>query len=282
MKELMLLIVVLLGSGGAAQAETGSADASDTGREVSLTGNPVQGGILFGKAPRGAQVMVNQLPLPVAGDGQFVVGIGRDEAGPLELIVITDRGRHAQSIDVVPRSFDIERIDGLPEQMVTPDPAVAERIAREAAAVAAARERRDDRTDFQGGFVWPAKGRLSGFYGSQRILNGEPRTPHYGVDVAAPTGDPVSAPAAGIITFAEPNLYFSGGTVILDHGLGVSSTFLHLSRIDVAVGQQVRQGTRLGAIGATGRATGPHLDWRMNVGSVRVDPQVLMGTQQPE
>ena len=125
--------------------------------------------------------------------------------------------------------------------------------------------------------MWPAKGRISGVYGSQRILNGEPRRPHYGVDVAAPVGTLVHAPADGLVTLANEDMFFSGGTLILDHGHALSSSFLHLSAILVKEGQRVRQGDPIAKIGATGRATGPHLDWRMNLGRDRLDPQLLVG-----
>lgn len=141
----------------------------------------------------------------------------------------------------------------------------------------AARRTDDPRLDFMQSFIWPSIGPISGVYGSQRILNGQPRRPHFGVDVAAPTGTPVRAPAAGIITLAHPDMYFSGGTVILDHGHGVSSSFLHLSRIHVQVGQRVEQGELIAEIGATGRVTGPHLDWRMNWFGQRIDPALLVG-----
>ena len=122
---------------------------------------------------------------------------------------------------------------------------------------------------------------MTGVYGSQRVYNGVPKSPHYGVDIASPTGTPVIAPAPGNISLVEPNLYYSGGTLILDHGHGLSSTFIHLSAVSVELGQRVEQGEKIGEIGATGRATGPHLDWRMNWFKVRVDPQLLMGDSSP-
>lgn len=142
--------------------------------------------------------------------------------------------------------------------------------------VASARALRDPRCDYVDGFAWPAEGRISGVYGSQRILNGEPRRPHFGLDIAADQGSPVYAPADGIITLAHPDLYFSGGTIILDHGQGLSSSFLHLSRVLVETGAAVKKGDLIAEIGATGRASGPHLDWRMNWLNRRVDPQLLL------
>jgi len=146
--------------------------------------------------------------------------------------------------------------------------------------VASARARRQAATYYATGFIWPAKGRISGVYGSQRVLNGTPARPHFGVDVAAPTGTPVYAPASGLITLTHPDMYFSGGTIVLDHGQGLSSTFLHLSEILVEAGTQVEQGDLIARIGMTGRASGPHLDWRMNWLDRRVDPQLLVKTSE--
>ena len=182
---------------------------------------------------------------------------------------------------MAPREYAIERVDGLPPATVTPDPEALERIRQEAELVATARARRDPRTDYAEGFAWPAGGRISGVYGSQRILNGEPRRPHYGLDIAAPTGSPVFAPADGIVTLVHPDMYFSGGTIVLDHGQGLSSTFLHLSRALVEAGTSVRKGDLIGEIGATGRASGPHLDWRMNWLDRKVDPQLLLSGEPP-
>ena len=178
-------------------------------------------------------------------------------------------------IEVAPREYRIQRIDGLPREKVTPPEAVLARIREEGARVAAARANDDPRTDFRDGFVWPLTGRISGVYGSQRVLNGEPRRPHFGVDVAAPTGTPVAAPADAVVRLADDDLYFSGGTLIMDHGHGLTSTFIHLSKILVEPGQRVRQGEVVAEVGATGRATGPHLDWRMNLFDARLDPQLL-------
>ena len=243
-----------------------------------LQGDAVQGGLIFGQADPGSTVTLDDRELLVSEEGRFLFGFGRDDTGSVALEV-REPGKAPvrRTLDIGSREYNIERVDGLPPATVTPPPEVLERTRREAALVAQARTRRDNRTDWGKGFTWPAQGRLSGFYGSQRVLNGEPRRPPYGVDVAAPTGTPVLAPAPGIVTLAEPDLYFSGGTLILDHGQGLSSTFLHLSAVSVAVGETVETGDKIGEIGATGRATGPHLDWRMNWYNKRVDPQPLAG-----
>jgi murein DD-endopeptidase MepM/ murein hydrolase activator NlpD len=181
-----------------------------------------------------------------------------------------------ESIEINASSYDIERVDGLPPSTVSPDPAAAARIMEEARMVATARQHRDKHAYYASGFSWPANGRISGVYGSQRILNGEPRNPHFGLDIAAPEGTDVFAPADGLITLTHPDMLLSGGTIILDHGQGLSSTFLHLSKILVEAGTFVHQGDLIARIGATGRASGPHLDWRMNWLDRRVNPQPLL------
>jgi murein DD-endopeptidase MepM/ murein hydrolase activator NlpD len=249
---------------------------------VELEGEPVQGGLIFGKTEPGATVYLDDTPVMVSADGEFVIGFGRDETGERRL-KITAAGAEEEviALPVASRDYDIERVDGLPPKTVTPDPKALERIRKEGAMVASARAKRDPRTDYEDGFAWPAGGRISGVYGSQRVLNGEPRRPHYGLDIAAPTGSPVHAPADGVITMVHPDMYFSGGTIILDHGQGLSSSFLHLSKILVEEGATVKKGDLVAEIGATGRASGPHLDWRMNWLDRRVDPQLLMNSEPP-
>jgi murein DD-endopeptidase MepM/ murein hydrolase activator NlpD len=250
---------------------------------VELTGEMVQGGLVFGKAKAGSTVQLDGEAVMVSPGGDFVIGFDRDETSERTLTIREPSGEaKTLTLAVAPRDYRIERVDGLPPKTVTPDPEAAERIRQDAAMVASARARRDQRTDYAQGFAWPAKGRISGVYGSQRVLNGEPRRPHYGLDIAAPTGSPVYAPADGVVTLAHPDLYFSGGTIILDHGQGLSSSFLHLSRILTTAGTEVKQGDLIAEIGATGRASGPHLDWRMNWLNRRVDPQLLMQDQPQE
>jgi len=244
---------------------------------LELSGSAVQGGLMFGAAPVGSTIKLDSVDVAVSKGGLFVIGFGRDETGVRQLLVTSPDGTSLQQpIPVLKRDYAIERVDGLPPSTVTPDPSVTERIQKEARLVSAARDHRDNEAYYANGFEWPAKGRISGVYGSQRVLNGEPRRPHYGLDIAAPTGTAVHAPADGLITFANPDLYFSGGTIILDHGQGLSSTFLHLSKVLVEAGTFVRQGDVIAEIGATGRASGPHLDWRMNWLDRRVNPEVLV------
>jgi murein DD-endopeptidase MepM/ murein hydrolase activator NlpD len=245
---------------------------------VALTGAFTQGGLVLGRTEPGSRVEFEGRPVHVSPDGLFLIGFGREAPPEALLRVTTPDGRVEQRrITVAARTYEIQRIDGLPEKMVSPDKALLARIAAEAAAVAHARAHDTEASWFAQGFVWPATGPISGVYGSQRILNGKPRQPHYGVDIAAPAGTPVGAPGEGIVVLAEPDLYLSGGTIIIDHGQGLSSTLMHLASVEVRVGDHVMPGERIGTVGATGRATGPHLDWRINLFDTRIDPQLVIG-----
>ncbi len=236
-----------------------------------------QGAMVLGKVPPGSRVEYAGRTLRTTGYGTVVFGIGRDEAGPVTVTVVRpDGSRSEASIAVSARDWPVQRVDGVPPKTVDPPPEIAERIRREQAQVVAARARDDDRADFAQRFAWPLQGRVSGRFGNQRVYNGKPGSPHSGMDIAAPTGTAVRAPAAGVVTFAAPDLYLTGGTVLLDHGFGISSNFLHLSRIDVKVGERIAQGQTIGAVGATGRATGPHLHWGMNWFDVRIDPLLVL------
>lgn len=259
------------------------AAACAMGSTLSLDGEPVQGALLIGRADPGTDVKINGVPVRVSDTGVFLVGFGRDAPAKARLdAVFPDGTREHRELRVAKREYDIQRIDGLPPKKVSPSEKDLVRIRKEYAQVRAARAQDDARQDFLGGFEWPAKGRISGVYGSQRILNGEPRRPHYGVDVAAPVGAIVRAPAAGVVTLAHDDMFFSGGTLIVDHGHGLSSTFMHLNAILVKEGDRVRQGDAIAEVGATGRVTGPHLDWRMNLGGNRLDPQLLVGPMTPQ
>jgi murein DD-endopeptidase MepM/ murein hydrolase activator NlpD len=243
----------------------------------------VQGALVIGRIAPQCEVRFGGRSLRVDADGTFVLGIGRDD--PPRLQVLTARPGEAakpHTLRVEARRWRIERVDGVPESTVNPPPAIAARIRDEQARVARARERDDARQDFRFGFVRPLAGRISGVYGSQRILNGTPKDPHYGLDIAAPTGTPFVAPAGGVVTFADADLFLTGGTLLVDHGHGLSSVFIHLSRLDVATGQRVEQGDVLGAVGATGRASGPHLHWGFNWFGVRLDPGLLLADPSPE
>ena len=244
---------------------------------LELRGELTQGSLLRGSVPAGSEIWLDGKTIMIGDDGNFAFGFSRDDKLTHQLKWRDPQGKnHEKSLILIPREYDIQRIEGLPSKMVSPPEAVLTRIKQANVQVAQARAKRDRRSDFAQNFIWPAQGPISGVYGSQRVLNGQPKRPHYGVDVAAPTGTPVYAPADGVVTLFVPDMYYSGGTMIIDHGLGVSSTFLHLSKGLVTVGDHIKQGQLVAEIGATGRVTGAHLDWRMNWMNVRLDPALLV------
>jgi murein DD-endopeptidase MepM/ murein hydrolase activator NlpD len=244
---------------------------------VELEGQFRQGGLIFGKATPGTKVSLDGRVLQVSPSGDFVFGFGRD-APPKAVLRIEWAGQVAEErkLDVSPRKYRIQRIDGLPKRMVTPPPEVLARIKRENASIAKVRSNDTPALHFRGRWLRPSIGKVTGVYGSQRVLNGKPRRPHFGIDFAAPVGTQVVAPAGGTVVLAHKDMYYTGGTIILDHGHGLTSAFLHLSALSVKQGDAVKRGQRIGAIGATGRATGPHLDWRINWFDKRVDPAFLL------
>jgi len=246
---------------------------------IDLEGRLTQGGMVWGNVVPGSAVTLDSDPLDVLADGTVFAGFGRDAAATSELVVSAEGGKCVQTLQIARRDYNIQRVEGVPQETVTPPPERMERIRRERELVRVAKGQALQRPDLlQGalaGFEWPAVGPISGVYGSQRIYNGEPRSPHYGVDVAMPAGTAVLAPTAGVVTLAEPDLFYSGGTIILDHGYRLSSSFLHLSKVLVEVGQEVKSGEVIGEIGSSGRATGAHLDWRMSWRAQRIDPQLL-------
>ena len=246
-------------------------------RATRLPATASQGAMVMGNTHPAAVVEYAGRSLRVTPYGTFVFGIGRDATGDVVLRIrqpATDWIEHR--VAITPRGWPVEQINGVPPATVNPPKAIAERIEREQARVVAVRTRDDARTGFAQAFTWPVQGRISGRFGNQRVYNGTPKSPHSGMDIAVATGTPVKAPADGVITFADPGLYLTGGTVVLDHGHGISSNFLHLSRIDAKVGDIVKQGDVIGAVGATGRATGPHLHWGMNWFDTRIDPLLVL------
>ena len=244
--------------------------------ELKLNGVLTQGSLVRGQLPAGSQVQLNGEKLRVNQQGKFVFGFDRESALNHTLSWVLPDGSNGQrDIVLTQREYNIQRIDGLDQKMVTPPNDVLARIRKDAVNVGKARGQVSELDAVFTGFVWPAEGPITGVYGSQRVLNGKPGRPHYGVDVGAPAGTKVVAPANGIVTLAD-DLYYSGNTVVLDHGMGVFSTFLHLDSMAVNVGDNVLQGDKVGEIGSTGRSTGPHLDWRINLLRQRLDPELLV------
>jgi len=277
------LTALLLGLGASGMEDpvgdliSASMDTDSSHELIRCRGEHRQGAILVCRTEPGAQVSLGDISVHSDADGWVVLGHDRD-ASPETMLRVTapDRTRHEQAIEVEQREYVIQRIDGLPPAMVTPAPETLERIRREGRIKAAAYTSRWEGAGFAEGFQWPATGRITGVYGSQRILNGEPRRPHYGLDIAAPTGTPVTAPASGVVTLADPDMYYEGGLIFIDHGQGFTGVFMHLDSVDVNVGDVVAQGQHIGTIGATGRVTGAHLDWRIKWHDRYIDPEDVL------
>ncbi len=250
--------------------------AAPAAAEVSLTGRLEQGGLVLGRTDPGSSVSLDGAPVRVATDGSFVIGFGRNAKSQARLSVRSPSGVVDERVLAIePRDWPTQRIDGLPEEKVAPDPQQLKRI-RDEAKLVAERRRRDSATvSFAGGFMAPADGVVSGVFGSQRILNGQPRAPHSGSDIAAPAGAPVRAAAAGIVSLIR-DLFFTGKTVMIDHGHGLSSIYAHLSATTVHEGDAIERGALIGRVGASGRATGPHLHWGVSWFDERLDPERVL------
>jgi murein DD-endopeptidase MepM/ murein hydrolase activator NlpD len=244
---------------------------------VTFEGEFKQGGLLIGQVQEGQTVSYQGKTLNLTTNNQFLLGLGRN-APAITSITINSQDQEPETItlEIAARQYNIQKIEGVPSKTVTPPTSDLQRIKQNASMVREARKLVSNKQDFLKGFIKPANGPVTGIYGSQRFYNGVPKRPHYGIDYAAPIGTAVIAPADGLVTFAHNDLFYSGGTLIIDHGHGLSSTFLHLSEILVKPDQQVTLGMEIAKIGATGRATGPHLDWRMNWLDQRIDPDLVL------
>lgn len=235
-----------------------------------------QGAVIIGQVSSGTQVEYRGRKLQLTSDGKFVIGLGRDAASTAVITTITNGKTKEHHYEVRAREYNIQRVEGVPQATVEPNKEQDERIAREAALVSSARKVDLPLDFFAQKFEWPLDGPISGVYGSQRIYNGVPKSPHYGVDIARPVGALVNAPAGGVVILVHTDMFLSGGTLIIDHGHGLSSTFIHLSKILVKEGDRVEQGQQIALVGQTGRASGPHLHWAMNWFDERVDPALLV------
>ena len=256
--------------------------AEDKPVRFSVTGALTQGSLAQGSAPPGSLVALDGRPLRVTADGRFAFGFGPDQTKPSLITVrYPDVGGDSRSFTPSPRQYEVQRVNGLPQKTVTPPPEVEARIAHEAETIYLARLNDSPGTDFLAGFDWPAPGIESGVFGSRRIDNGVPMAPHYGVDMAAPVGTPIHAPADGVVGISD-DYYLDGGFTLIDHGQGVSTSYLHQSKRLVRPGDAVKRGQPIGLIGATGRATGPHLHWAMNWFEVRLDPSLSTRKPKPD
>lgn len=238
-----------------------------------------QGDLVVGRVRPEAAVFMGDQRLPVGRDGLFVIGVERMHPADITVSARIGKVESRKTVRILARKWDIQRIDGLPRRYVHPDPAQAKRIEADNRRIEAVRTRPPSPEPWfmERGFIMPVRGRVSSIYGSQRILNGEPKSPHRGIDIAAPEGAPAKSPADGIVRLVAPGMFLMGNALIIDHGLGVQSTFIHLQRILVKEGDRVVQGQTVARVGKTGRASGPHLHWGLSAGTILVDPQRVVG-----
>ncbi len=246
-------------------------------KALEFKGSFIQGSFILGKTDTDSKVKIDKKEIKVSKEGYFVFGLGRDRKHDVKITIAKEGHKKTYIKKVFKRKYTIQRIDGLPPKKVTPPPDVYERIKDDNILIGKARKIDSSLVFFKDKFIYPIdKYIITGVYGSQRILNGKPRRPHYGIDFHAPEGTPVKAMMSGTVTLAEKDMYFTGGTIIFDHGHGISTLFMHMKDINVKVGQKVKQGEIVGTLGQSGRATGPHLDIRLNWFDVKLDPKTIL------
>jgi len=243
---------------------------------IEFTGKFVQGHFILGKTNPGSKIVIDKTEIKVSKDGYFVFGIDRDRKFDILITKIGNDKNEKITKKVFKRKYKIQKIDGLPENKVTPPESVYKRIKKENNAIGKARAINSDLNYFKNKFIMPVDGIITGVYGSQRILNGKPKWPHYGIDIAAKQGTHIISSGNGIVTMAEDDLYYTGGTIIMDHGHGISTIYSHLENVLVSVGDKINQGDIIGTVGSTGRSTGPHLDFRINWFQTRLDPMTVI------
>ena len=261
MKKLLLLIAIVFSTNVFA---------------VEFKGKFLQGHFIIGITDPGSKIIVDKKEVRVSEEGFFVFGIDRDRKFDVTITKITNGKKEKIIKTVLKRKYNIQRIDGLEESKVTPPESVYKRIKKENNAIGEARAINSDLNYFKNKFIMPVEGIITGVYGSQRILNGKPKWPHYGIDIAADQGTHIKSSANGIVTMAEDDLYYTGGTIIMDHGHGISTIYSHLENVLVSVGDKINQGDIIGTVGSTGRSTGPHLDFRINWFQTRLDPMTVI------
>ena len=260
-KSLLLIIIILFSSNSFA---------------VEFEGKFIQGHFIVGKTDPKNKIIIDKKEVKVSKEGYFVFGIDRDRKYDIQITNISSSKKEKIIKKILKREYKIQRIDGLPENQVTPPEEVLNRIKEENNKIGEARAINSDLIFFKNKFIMPVEGIITGVYGSQRILNGKPRWPHYGIDIAADKGTKIKSSGAGVVTMAEEDLYYTGGTIIMDHGHGISTIYSHLEDVFVKVGDQINQGDIIGTVGSTGRSTGPHLDFRINWFQTRLDPMSVL------
>ena len=243
---------------------------------IEFKGKFLQGHFIVGITEPEAKIIIDKKEIKVSNDGYFVFGIDRDRKFDIIITKKINGKKEIVTKKVLKRKYNIQRIDGLEESKVTPPESVYKRIKEENNKIGKARAINSDLPFFKNQFIMPVKGIISGVYGSQRILNGKPKWPHYGIDIAAKKGTKIKSSATGVVTMAEPDLYYTGGTIIMDHGHGISTIYSHLETLNVKVGDEILQGDIIGTVGSTGRSTGPHLDFRINWFQTRLDPMSVI------
>ncbi len=270
MKNLLMFILSTL-------PYTVSSETITLNPNTQLQGEFIQGGLIRGKTLANNRIFLDEKPIRTTPEGQFAFGFGRDATKTSTFSIIASSGEKlSHTLKVQSRDYKLQKVNGVPQKTVTPPKSVLGRIKKETQLVKSARKTDSNATDFLSTFQWPLIGPITGVYGSQRIYNGTPKRPHYGLDIAAPVGTIVKAPTDVTITLVHQNMYYSGGTLIMDHGYGISSTFIHLDEVLVKVGDKIKKGDIVAKVGSKGRSTGPHLDWRINWFGVRLDPALIM------
>jgi len=243
---------------------------------VEFKGKFIQGHYIVGVTDPSSKIIIDKKNVKVSEDGYFVFGIDRDRKFDLTITKINNGKKEKIIKKVLKRKYNIQRIDGLEESKVTPPESVYKRIKKENNKIGEARAINSDLPFLKNQFIMPVEGIISGVYGSQRILNGKPRWPHYGIDIAAKKGTMIKSSGSGVVTMAEDDLYYTGGTIIMDHGHGISTIYSHLETVLVSVGDKINKGDLIGTVGSTGRSTGPHLDFRVNWFQTRLDPMSVL------
>tara|TARA_B100001250_G_scaffold262604_1_gene226276 strand:- start:1533 stop:2321 length:789 start_codon:yes stop_codon:yes gene_type:complete len=261
MQKILLIIAILFTSNSFA---------------IEFNGKFIQGHFIIGKTDPKSKIIIDKKEVKVSKDGFFVFGIDRDRKFDILITKINNNKKEKIIKKIFKRKYKIQRIDGLPENKVTPPEEVYKRIKKENNAIGEARAINSNLVFFKEKFIMPVEGIITGVYGSQRILNGKPRWPHYGIDIAANQGTMILSSGTGIVTMAEDDLYYTGGTIIMDHGHGISTIYSHLENILVSVGDRINKGDVIGTVGSTGRSTGPHLDFRINWFQTRLDPMSVI------